>query len=151
MALPCFSSSRSDLSNFLESISVIHQSKTFGPNTVRSLQVFHIKTLPVLHRVSASVNTMVPKIQAVLSGKPVTRAWIFGSYSRGEETPQSDVDILVQYDSGCRMSLMDISRIMVELSQALGIKVDLVEDGRLLPFAVESANRDRILVYERAS
>ena len=101
--------------------------------------------------VSASVNTMVPKIQAVLSRKPVTRAWIFGSYSRGEETPKSDVDILVQYDSGCRMSLMDISRIMVELSQALGIKVDLVEDGRLLPFAVESANRDRILVYERAS
>jgi len=101
--------------------------------------------------VSASVNTMVPKIQAVLSRKPVTRAWIFGSYSRGEETPQSDVDILVQYDSGCRMSLMDISRIMVELSQALGVKVDLVEDGRLLPFAVESANRDRILVYERAS
>lgn len=101
--------------------------------------------------VSASVNTMIPKIQAVLSGKPVTRAWIFGSYSRGEETPKSDVDILVQYDSGYRMSLMDISRIMVELSQALGVKVDLVEDGRLLPFAVESANRDRILVYERAS
>lgn len=100
--------------------------------------------------VSASVNTMIPKIQAVLSGKPVTRAWIFGSYSRGEETPKSDVDILVQYDSGYRMSLMDISRIMVELSQALGVKVDLVEDGRLLPFAVESANRDRILVYERA-
>ena len=61
------------------------------------------------------------------------------------------MDILVQYDKGCRMTLMDISRIMVELSKALGIQVDLVEDGRLLPFAVESANRDKILVYERAS
>ena len=100
---------------------------------------------------SASVNTMVPIIQTVLSGKPVIRAWIFGSYSRGEETPQSDVDILVQYDNNSRLSLMDISRIMVELSKALGIQVDLVEDGRLLPFAAESANRDRILVYERAS
>ena len=101
--------------------------------------------------VSARVNTMVPKIRAVLSGKPVVRAWVFGSYSRGGETPQSDVDILVQYDNGSSMSLMDISRIMVELSAALGIKVDLVEDGRLLPFAVESANRDKILVYERAN
>ena len=100
---------------------------------------------------SASVTTMVPIIQTVLSGKPVIRAWIFGSYSRGEETPQSDVDILVQYDNNSRLSLMDISRIMVELSKALGIQVDLVEDGRLLPFAAESANRDRILVYERAS
>jgi len=39
----------------------------------------------------------------------------------------------------------------VELSKALGVQVDLVEDGRLLPFAVDSVNRDRILVYERAS
>ena len=101
--------------------------------------------------VSSRVNTMVPKIQVVLSEKPVVRAWIFGSYSRGEETPHSDVDILVQYDNGCRVSLMDISRIMVELSRALGIQVDLVEEGRLLPFAEVSANRDKILVYERAS
>lgn len=101
--------------------------------------------------ISARVNTMMPKIQAVLSEKPVVRAWIFGSYSRGEETPQSDVDILVQYDRDSRLSLMEISRIMVELSKALGIQVDLIEDGRLLPFAAESANRDKILVYERAN
>ena len=107
-------------------------------------------TIVVLMK-SASVDTMVPKIQAVLAGKPVTRAWIFGSYSRGEETPQSDVNILVQYDANCRLSLLDISRIMVELSKALGVQVDLVEDGRLLPFAVDSVNRDRILVYDRAS
>lgn len=87
---------------------------------------------------SARVDTMVPKIQAILSGKPVTRAWIFGSYSRGEETPQSDIDIMVQFDDSRRMSLMDISRIMVELSKALGIQVDLVEDGKLLPFAAAS-------------
>ncbi|MBQ9184559.1 MAG: nucleotidyltransferase domain-containing protein [Bacteroidales bacterium] len=101
--------------------------------------------------ISKRVNTMVPKIQAVLSGKPVIRAWIFGSYSRGEETPQSDIDILVQYDAGSSLSLLDISRIMVELSKALGVRVDLVEEGRLLPFAAQSANHDKILVYERAS
>ena len=100
---------------------------------------------------SAIVNTLIPKIQTALSGKPVTQAWIFGSYSRGEETPQSDIDILVQYDDSHRMSLMEISRIIVELSKVLGIRVDLVEDGRLLPFAAESANRDKILVYERPS
>ncbi len=30
--------------------------------------------------------------------KPILRAWLFGSYSRGEETPESDIDILVDYD-----------------------------------------------------
>ena len=78
----------------------------------------------------------------------MVRAWIFESYSRGEETPLSDVDILVQYDENARITLLTISRIMTRLSEAVGKKVDLVEDGCLLPFAQESANRDRILIYE---
>jgi len=98
-----------------------------------------------------TINTMLPKIQDVLKGQPVVRAWIFGSYSRGEETPLSDVDILVQYDENARITLLTISRIMTRLSEAVGKKVDLVEDGCLLPFAQESANRDKILIYERAS
>ena len=98
-----------------------------------------------------TINTMLPKIQSVLKGQPVVRAWIFGSYSRGEETPLSDVDILVQYDENARITLLTISRIMTRLSEAVGKKVDLVEDGCLLPFAQESANRDKILIYERAS
>ncbi len=94
---------------------------------------------------------MLPKIQAVLSEQPVVKAWIFGSYSRGEETPQSDVDILVQYDANARITLLTISRIMTRLSNAIGRKVDLVEEGRLLPFAQKSAERDKILIYERAN
>ena len=30
--------------------------------------------------------------------QPILRAWIFGSYARGEETPLSDVDVLVEYE-----------------------------------------------------
>lgn len=101
--------------------------------------------------VSSSVHTMLPKIQAVLAQQPVVKAWLFGSYSRGEETPQSDVDILVQYDENARITLLTISRIMTRLSDAVGKKVDLVEDGCLLPFAQQSAERDKILIYERAS
>jgi predicted nucleotidyltransferase len=36
-----------------------------------------------------------------------------------------------------------------ELSELLGRDVDLVEAGMLKPFAVDSANRDKLLVYER--
>lgn len=97
-----------------------------------------------------SVNTMLPKLQAVFEKQPIVKAWLFGSYSRGEETPESDVDILVEYDHNSRISLMTISRIMVALSAAIGKKVDLVEAGRLLPFARESAEKDKILIYERA-
>lgn len=45
---------------------------------------------------SDEVKAMIPKIQEFFKTQPVTRAWLFGSCSRGEETPQSDVDILVR-------------------------------------------------------
>lgn len=44
---------------------------------------------------------------------------------------------------------MTIAGIMVKLEDIIKKPVDLVEDGRLLPFAQESANRDKILIYER--
>ena len=48
-----------------------------------------------------------------------------------------------------RISLLTISHMMGELEKSTGRRIDLVEDGCLLPFAVESANRDKILIYER--
>ena len=75
--------------------------------------------------------------------QPVLKAWLFGSFARGEETPISDVDILVEYDSSTRISLMTISRIMVALSDAIGKKVDLVEEGRLLRLPRKALKKTR--------
>ena len=82
--------------------------------------------------------------------QPVVKAWIFGSFARGEETPLSDVDLLVQYDDKARISLLKHCAIMNDLEELLDRKVDLVEEGELLPFAGESANHDKKLIYERA-
>ena len=71
--------------------------------------------------------------------------------SYGEQTPSSDVDIIVVFDEKADVSLIGYIRIQYELENIFGRKVDLVEEGSLLPFAVESANRDRKLIYERAS
>lgn len=40
---------------------------------------------------------------------------------------------------------------IVDLEELLGRRVDIVEEGTLLPFAVESANHDKKLIYERAN
>jgi len=42
-----------------------------------------------------------------------------------------------------------ISKILVTLSKILNKKVDLVENGQLMDFAVNSVNHDKILIYER--
>ncbi len=97
---------------------------------------------------SDKVQELIPKIQMYLATQPIARAWLFGSCSRGEETPESDIDILVQYKEGEHISLFTISRIVSALQKILNKQVDLVEDGRVLPFASESVYQDRILIYE---
>jgi uncharacterized protein len=100
--------------------------------------------------VSKNVQDAIPKIRNYFTGQPIKKAWLFGSCSRGEETADSDVDILVQYDrKNCRISLMKITGIILGLEDILKRKVDLVEDGQLLPFAQQTADHDRFLIYER--
>ena len=99
--------------------------------------------------ISNEIRLLIPKIQSYLSSQPVKRAWLFGSCSRGEEQPGSDIDILVQYAEGERVTLLTISRIATALGKLLKRTVDLVEDDCLLPFAADSVQRDKILIYER--
>ena len=102
--------------------------------------------------ISKNVQEMIPKIQSFFTDKPVKKAWLFGSCSRGEETVGSDVDILVEYDrDNARISLLTISSMMIGLEDILHRNVDLIEDGRLLSFAAQTANKDKLLIYERKS
>ena len=94
---------------------------------------------------------MTQKIAEYFKTQPVLKAWLFGSYSRGEERPDSDVDLLVIYDDKARVSLLKHAAMICDLEKLLDRSVDLVEDGTLLPFAVKSANHDKKLIYERAN
>ena len=100
---------------------------------------------------SERTKHILPIICDCLTKEPITKAWLFGSCSRGEDKADSDVDILVEYDKNARISLFVISKIMVTMENATGRKIDLVENGRLLPFATESAEHDKVLIYERES
>ena len=98
-----------------------------------------------------STQAMTQAIAEYFKTQPIVKAWLFGSFARGEETPQSDVDILVEYDKDARISLLYISHMMGALEKVAGRRVDLIEDGCLLPFAEETVNRDKILIYERGN
>lgn len=98
-----------------------------------------------------ATQNYIRQIAEYFNSQPILRAWLFGSYSRGEETADSDIDILVDYDKTSKLSLLKICAMMTDLEDILGKKVDLVENGKLKDFAVASANNDRILIYERAA
>ena len=83
--------------------------------------------------------------------QPVLKAWLFGSFSRGEQRDDSDVDILILPDKSQHFSLFILSGMYEDLKELLGREVDLITEGGLMPFARESADRDKILIYERAA
>ena len=93
--------------------------------------------------------TIMNQVQRYLAQIPVTKAWVFGSFARGEETAESDLDLLVDYDHSKKLSLLDVVRYKLDLEKLIGREVDLVENGSLKPFAAPSAERDKYLVYER--
>ena len=94
---------------------------------------------------------MIQTIRDYFATQPIERAWIFGSYARGEEKADSDVDILVTLDSDAKVGLLRFVHITNGLKKLINKEVDMVVDGTLLPFAVESANRDKKLIYERTN
>ena len=115
----------------------------FAKSFVSLHHEFHTHTL-------MSTQTMNNAIADYFKTQPVVKAWLFGSYSRGEQRPWSDVDILVQYDRSHPIGLLKIAGMKVDLEDLLHCEVDLVEDGTLRPWAVDSVNKDRKLIYERA-
>ena len=58
---------------------------------------------------------------------------IFGSYVRGEQEDVSDLDVLVEFGEDARISLLDFVGLENDLSDFLGVKVDLVEKSALKP------------------
>jgi predicted nucleotidyltransferase len=96
-----------------------------------------------------STQAMTQQIAEYFKTQPVLKAWLFGSFARGEEREDSDVDVLVKFDRSIPIGLFAYVRMHRELEERLGRKVDLVEEGTLRPAAQQTANRDLKVIYER--
>jgi predicted nucleotidyltransferase len=77
----------------------------------------------------------------------VSKAWLFGSYARGEENAGSDVDLMISYSEQASGTLLDYADITYQLENLLDAKVDLVEEGYVKSFANMNINQDKILIY----
>ena len=63
---------------------------------------------------------------------------LFGSAARGESRPDSDIDLLVQFQPSAQIGLLDYAGLMLDLAALLGRKVDLVSKNGLKPFIRDS-------------
>ena len=80
--------------------------------------------------------------------KPVNKAYLFGSQTRNESNPESDIDILVELDYTEQIGLKYI-RMQNELEKLLNHKVDLVSDKAVSDYIRPIIESEKKLIYEK--
>lgn len=85
------------------------------------------------------------KVAGFLSARGARRVGVFGSYARGEQRSGSDLDVVVEFAEA--KSLLDLVGIEQELSESLGVKVDLLTEGSISPHLIERVRRETVVIF----
>ncbi len=97
---------------------------------------------PILPTIGETIGEKREAILRIAAQHGATQIRLIGSVARGEDRPQSDVDLLVTWREGT--SLLDQAALMLELESLLGRRVDIASDGWVKPSIRESIYRDAI-------
>lgn len=96
------------------------------------------------YKTAESIKAIGSIIINVLKKHSIRKASIFGSYARGEQRRNSDIDILIEPAKG--MSLLDISGLKIELEDTLNRKVDIISYKYIHPYLKESILKSEIKI-----
>lgn len=83
-------------------------------------------------------------VASLLKGYGAEKVAVFGSYARGDDHASSDLDALVTFSE--RKSLIDFARIEREVSEAVGVSVDLVTEKSLSPYLADRIKKEMKVV-----
>ena len=88
------------------------------------------------------------KIVELCKKNKVQELSLFGSRARGDERPDSDFDLLVDFLPNSGITLFEYSRMQIDLEEIIGVKVDLVSKKGLKPYVRVSVLSDAQPIYE---
>ena len=94
---------------------------------------------------AASLDDLKERITPILRRHGVLHAGIFGSFARGEERADSDLDVLIDVPRG--ITLFGLSALALELEDTLGRKVDLVTYPAIHPRLRERILSDQVVLF----
>ncbi|MBC8172476.1 MAG: nucleotidyltransferase domain-containing protein [Chitinophagales bacterium] len=86
-------------------------------------------------------------LQSELKDLPVLKAYLFGSYARGEADAKSDIDLLVDLDKG--VTLFGMLTIQETLEKSIHKKVDVISSNGISQHVQPFIEKDKLLIYER--
>jgi uncharacterized protein len=90
----------------------------------------------------------IESIRDYFKTRPVLRAYVFGSYSRGLADNESDVDILVELDYSQKIGLQFI-QMKLDLERLLNNKVDLVSSNGISKYIKPLVDLEKRLIYAK--
>ncbi len=93
-------------------------------------------------------STQINQIQDFFSKQPVLKAYLFGSYVRGDENENSDIDLLVELDYTIPIGL-EFIQMQIDLQQLLSKKVDLISARGLSKYIKPILENEKKLIYAR--
>lgn len=91
------------------------------------------------------MDEIINKLVIFLKKYGVKKIEIFGSYARGDAKPESDLDVIVEFED--RKSLLELVGIEQELEDTLGIKVDLLTRASISPYLIEKIGKESMVVF----
>jgi predicted nucleotidyltransferase len=85
--------------------------------------------------------------EAVLRKRGVAHAALFGSRARGDQGPESDTDILIEFDPAARITLFDYAGLKDYIAGLFDGRVDVVNREGLKPYVKPAAVADAIYAF----
>ena len=99
--------------------------------------------MKTLEEIKARLERLKPTLKEKFE---VETIGIFGSYTRGEQTKKSDVDILVEFSEDAEIGFFKFLDLEEFLSRKLGVKVDLVTKDALKPYIGKRILQEVVMV-----
>jgi hypothetical protein len=84
--------------------------------------------------VMLTIETIKAKAIPILKTYGVKRAYLFGSFARGEQNQNSDIDILIEYAPDAERTLFKAVELKYELEDTLQRKVDVLTEAAISPY-----------------
>ena len=79
----------------------------------------------------------------------ISKAWLFGSFTRGEDDYKSDIDVMIEVPGDSNFSLFDLAEIQYQLERLIPKKFDIVMKEGVKPHIMERIKSDLKIIYER--
>ena len=93
-----------------------------------------------------NLQSKIEKLREICVANEIEMLGVFGSVARGEDTEESDVDLLVKL--GKRLSLIGFIRLEDKFVEVLGREVDLATEDSLHPLIRQNVLSDLKIIYE---